>query len=108
MSFLCEDGCYLRHCGWNLRSHPYEQAELYLKDATFTLLYDRFFPGTVSFESVNYPGKFISHRSFVLKIEGADDSDLHRNDASFFLEQAPPQLPPPIPVRSCMLREGSG
>ena len=45
-------------------------------------------PGFISYESVNFPGRYISHRSFHLRIEHAEDSTLHRTDASFRCEVA--------------------
>jgi hypothetical protein len=83
---------FLRHCNWKLRSHANDNSQLFSKDATFHVrpaLNGR--TGYVSYESVNYPGKFICHRSYVLMINESNDSDLHRNDASFLaIEVAAP------------------
>jgi hypothetical protein len=73
---------YLRHAGFAMRCHS--GGGPFVLDATFRprpALTGH--PGFVSYESVNYPGRFISHRGFVLRIEHAEDSTLHRNDASF-------------------------
>ena len=39
--------------------------------------------GYVSFESVNYPNRFIRHAGYVLWLHEPDGSDLFKNDASF-------------------------
>jgi hypothetical protein len=43
-------------------------------------------PGSVSFESVNYPGHFLRHQNFrlVLSRDDGSDSNLFRQDASFY------------------------
>jgi hypothetical protein len=38
----------------------------------------------VSLESVNYPGHFLRHQDFRIKLNPYEDSDLYRQDASFF------------------------
>jgi len=40
-----------------------------------------------SFRSINYDHMHLSHRDFSLKIDHANDSELHRKDASFVLEE---------------------
>ena len=40
-------------------------------------------PGAVSLESVNYPGQFLRHQNFRLKLNPNDGSPLFRQDASF-------------------------
>ena len=83
-----QQGTYLRHCGWDLRAHHKESSALYRLDATFYMEEDRFFPGTVSFHSINYDKHYISHRSYCLKIAtiSKGKQELHRNDASFTIE----------------------
>ncbi|XVV08428.1 AbfB domain-containing protein [Actinoplanes sp. CA-131856] len=39
--------------------------------------------GCVSFESVNYPGYFLRHRDFILRLDRQDSSQLFRFDATF-------------------------
>lgn len=34
-------------------------------------------------ESVNYPGRFLRHRNFVVRLESYDHSDLYRRDSAF-------------------------
>ena len=87
VSFLYHDGRYLRHCGYNLRCHRNDNSDLFSKDATFFVV-----PSLASteshfsFKSVNFPSMHIGHRSYVLKICESNDSDLHRNDASFSID----------------------
>ena len=72
---------YLRHSNFLLWEYPY--GPLYKKDATFTVRKNKFFPGTDAYESVNYPGYFIRHQSYRLKISNYDGTQLYKNDASF-------------------------
>jgi hypothetical protein len=89
VSFALDDGTYLRHAGYNLRAHRPDGSKLFRLDATFYAERDRFFPGSVSFHSVNYNGFYISHGlDYVLKIQdGSDEPDLHRENACFVLER---------------------
>lgn len=62
--------------------------QLLLRDATFHRrpgLADR---GAASFESVNFPRHFLRHRNFELFIDPHEDTDLHRQDATFHLMAA--------------------
>ena len=88
VSFALDDGTYLRHAGYNLRAHRPDGSKLFRLDATFYAERDRFFPGSVSFHSVNYNGFYISHGlDYVLKIQdGSDEPDLHRENACFVPE----------------------
>ena len=85
-----QQGTYLRHCGRDLRAHHQESSALYRLDATFYMEEDRFFPGTVSFHSINYDKHYISHRSYCLKIAtiSKGKQELHRKDASFTITDA--------------------
>ena len=88
VSFALDDGTYLRHAGYNLRAHRPDGSKLFRLDATFYAERDRFFPGSVSFHSVNYNGFYISHGlDYVLKIQDLQH-DLHRKIACFVLESA--------------------
>jgi len=44
---------------------------------------NRFYDGFISFLSINCKNHYIGHRYWTLKIAIADDSELHKNDASF-------------------------
>ena len=86
VSFALDDGTYLRHAGYNLRAHRPDGSKLFRLDATFYAEHDRFYPGSVSFHSVNYNGHYISGH-YVLKIQDLQH-DLHRKIACFVLEKA--------------------
>jgi hypothetical protein len=63
--------------------------ELDRKDATFTV--HRGLSGTpnsVSFESSNYPGQFLRHENYRIKLAPRQDSQLFRQDASFLVVDA--------------------
>jgi hypothetical protein len=68
--------------------HRNDGSELFRQDASFIVRpgLSRL-PATVSFESVNYPGHFLRHQNFRLKLSSDDgsDSNLFRQDASFYL-----------------------
>ena len=100
VSFALDDGTYLRsNLIGELRAHrPYEEcfsgtseSRRFRLDATFYAERGRFYPGSVSFHSVNHNGFYISHGSrFVLKTYYCcDEPDLRREtkkNASFALE----------------------
>ena len=69
VSFALDDGTYLRsNLIGELRAHRPDESARFRLDATFYAERDRFYPGSVSFHSVNYNGFYISHGSrFVLK-----------------------------------------
>ncbi|WP_082905515.1 AbfB domain-containing protein [Bradyrhizobium centrolobii] len=77
-------------------SRPETSAEKLLReDCTFTVRRGLADPAGVSFESVNFPGRFIRHRDFHLFLEPAD-SDLARRDATFIVVSPfIPDLPGP-------------
>lgn len=90
VSFRCvHTGKYLRHANFALRWHKKENSKLYRLDALFYMSKNEFFKEEGvdyhSFHSINLEGFYISHRSFVLRIDIANDGELHRNDASFVL-----------------------
>ena len=87
VSFVLEDGTYLRNNGPELCAHHPRETSFFRLDATFYAERDRFFPGSVSFHSVNYNGYYISHGlEYVLKIQDLQH-DLHRKNACFVLEK---------------------
>jgi hypothetical protein len=79
--------------GPNSRPETPEE-KLLREDCTFTVRSGLADPAGVSFESVNFPGRFIRHRDFHLFVEPAD-SDLARQDATFIV--ASPFVPEPPP-----------
>ena len=92
VSFALDDGTYLRsNLIGELRAHRPDESGRFRLDATFYAERDRFYPGSVSFHSVNHNGFYISHGSrFVLKTYYCcDEPDLRREtkkNASFALE----------------------
>lgn len=82
VSFRAKDRRYLRHSSWRLRLSQDDGTELFRGDATFCVRAGSV-PGSVSFESSNYPGWFLRHRGAELWVDQSDDSAGFRADASF-------------------------
>lgn len=82
---LCSDSrFYLRHSGYVAWAHSVNGANtLYLKDATYTVRKNKWFPGYDAYESVNFPGYFLRHQNYRVKISPYDGSNLFKMDASF-------------------------
>ncbi len=57
------------------------------KDAASRMRKGLWGKGTVSFESVNYPGYFLRHQGFVLKLHKRSKALLYRKDDSFYLRR---------------------
>ena len=68
------------------------EEKLLREDSTFIVVRGLADGAGISFESVNFPGRFIRHRDFHLFLEPAD-SDLARLDATFTI--VPPFIPDP-------------
>ena len=71
-----------------------ESPEYFENDATFRYHVDLWYPGYVAFESVNYPGYFLRHRAYLLKLERGGDEltdnnamPMFKRDASFIRMQ---------------------
>ena len=80
---------YLRHQNYRLKLAEPDGSQLFKEDATFKLVSGNAGSedcGWVSFESFNYPNRFIRHRSFELWVESGD-SDLFRADSTFMSER---------------------
>ena len=60
---------FLRHSNFALRLDPYENTELYRKDATFRPRSGFAAKMCLSFESTNYPNYYIRHKNFNLVLE---------------------------------------
>jgi RNA polymerase sigma factor (sigma-70 family) len=82
ISFRAKDGQYLRHSSWRLRLSQDDGTALFRGDATFCVRAGSV-PGSVSFESSNYPGSFLRHRGAELWVDPSDGSPGFRADASF-------------------------
>lgn len=83
-SFRGPDGRYLRHSSFQLRLSPLEGTVLFRRDATFCGR-SGFLPGSVSLESVNYPGFFLRSVGDQLWIDQFDGSSEFRADSSFLV-----------------------
>ncbi len=67
-----------------LRSERSDGSSLFRQDATFCARSSPY-SGAVMLESVNYPGRYLRHQNFRIRLDPYQDSDLFRMDASFFL-----------------------
>lgn len=83
-SFATADGGYLRHRDFLLRAERDDGSRLFEQDATFCPRASAF-SGAVALESVNYPGRFLRHQNFRLKLDPYQDTDLYRADSAFRL-----------------------
>jgi hypothetical protein len=84
VSFRGPDGRYLRHSSFQLRLSSDEGTVLFRRDATFCPR-QGFLTGSVSLESVNYPGFFLRHVGRQLWIDQFDGSSAFRADSSFLV-----------------------
>ena len=83
-SFATADGSYLRHRNFVLRSERNDGSALFQQDATFCPHY--WSPsGTLTLESVNYPGYFLRHRDFQIRLDPYENSHQYHSDDSFQL-----------------------
>ncbi|CAH1793474.1 unnamed protein product [Owenia fusiformis] len=83
-------GWYLRHSNYRLQVDDKNNPSLpqyFIKDATWRLIPNKYFKNYMTFQSVNYPDRFIRHQSWALKLHQDDGSELFKKDASFL--QAP-------------------
>ena len=87
----------LRHQDFRIKLHEFDppllgpnprpetpEEKLLREDCTFMVRQGLAHSAGISFESTNFPGRFVRHRDFHLFLEPAD-SDLARRDATFFL-----------------------
>jgi RNA polymerase sigma factor (sigma-70 family) len=82
VSFRTRDGRYLRHSSWRLRVSREDGTALFRGDATFCARPGSM-PGSVSFESQNYPGWYLRHVGDALWVDRSDGSATFRNDSAF-------------------------
>lgn len=83
-SFRGPDGRYLRHSNFQLRLSSDEQTVLFRRDATFCAR-EGFLPGSLSLESVNFPGFFLRHVGDQMWLDQFDGSADFRADGSFLV-----------------------
>ncbi|CAH1785412.1 unnamed protein product [Owenia fusiformis] len=79
-------GWYLRHSNFFLRvddkNNP-TAPDSFIEDATWRMIPNKYFKYYFSFQSVNYPNRYIRHEGFILKLHPDDWSELFSKDASF-------------------------
>jgi RNA polymerase sigma factor (sigma-70 family) len=81
-SFRGPGGRYLRHSSFRLRLSPADGTVLFRQDATFCAR-SGFVTGTLSLESVNYPGFFLRDLGDQMWLDKYDGSSASRLDSSF-------------------------
>ncbi|XP_065671834.1 uncharacterized protein LOC136089702 [Hydra vulgaris] len=85
---VVESNKYLRHQNFILKLHSIDNSELFKNDASFIIRNDKYYTGYISFESTNYPGYFLRHQDYTVKLHKEEPSvELYRKDASFKLVQ---------------------
>ncbi|MEV4346693.1 AbfB domain-containing protein [Actinoplanes sp. NPDC049596] len=77
-----QSGRRLRHRDYRARVEVI-RTEAGRADSRFTVRSGLAGHGCVSLESVNFPGHFLRHRNFILRLDRQDDSPLFRLDATF-------------------------
>jgi len=76
-------GYFLRHQNSYIYLHVFENSESYKFDACFYQRDNKYFPGFVAYESVNYPSFYIRHQDSRLRIDKDDGTELFKQDASW-------------------------
>jgi RNA polymerase sigma factor (sigma-70 family) len=82
ISFRDQDGRYLRHSSFRLRTDPAQGTVLFQRDATFCPRPGAT-AGSITLESKNYPGYFVRHIRNELWIDQNDGSADFRTQSSF-------------------------
>jgi hypothetical protein len=78
------DSLVFRHRGFELHADPYNPSDRLLGlDSSFFVRDGTADPTKVSFESVNYPGRFLRHSGFRLYLHPNDGSPLFKADSTF-------------------------
>ncbi|MEV0169917.1 AbfB domain-containing protein [Streptomyces sp. NPDC050803] len=83
-SFTTADGTVLRHRDFALRAEHDDGTRLFEQDATFCPRASSH-SGAIMLESVNYPGRYLRHQNFQLRLDPYQPSDLYRADSAFRL-----------------------
>ncbi|MET9832443.1 AbfB domain-containing protein [Streptomyces sp. NPDC006385] len=81
-SFATADGGHLRHRDFVLRSERDDGSALFEQDATFCPRGSAY-SGAVMLESVNYPGRFLRHQDFQLKLAPFQNNSVYLADSAF-------------------------
>ncbi|MEV2217704.1 AbfB domain-containing protein [Streptomyces sp. NPDC050997] len=83
-SFATSGGSYLRHREFVLRAERDDGSALFKQDATFCPRTSSV-SGAVMLESVNYPGRFLRHKNFRLRLDPYQYSRGYQSDWAFRL-----------------------
>ena len=83
-SFVTSGGSYLRHREFVLRAERTDGSALFKQDATFCPRTSKV-SGAVMLESANYPGRFLRHRNFRLRLDPYQYSGGNQSDSAFRL-----------------------
>jgi RNA polymerase sigma factor (sigma-70 family) len=86
-SFRLDNGQFLRHSSWRLRTFANDGSALFRGDATFCPGAGSA-PGSITLESSNYPGWFMHHRGNQLWVDQANGTDAFLTDSSFYVRSA--------------------
>ena len=73
----------LRHKNNLIYAENNDRSSSFARDACFYLRADKWFPGHAAFESVTYPGRYLRHNWFRLKLHSYSSTALFEKDASF-------------------------
>ena len=73
----------LRHRNVMVYAESNNGSRAFALDACFYLRAEKWFPGHVAFESVNYPGRYLRHQWLQLKLHNYISTALYEKDASF-------------------------
>ncbi|MER5197900.1 AbfB domain-containing protein [Streptomyces sp. NPDC002755] len=84
-TFVTADGTYLRHRDFVLRAERNDGSTLFKQDATFCAVPSSYSSGAVMLQSVNYPGRFLRHKNFSLRLDTYGYGSNNREDYSFRL-----------------------
>ena len=79
-------GVFVRHhrfLVWMEKKYGSRNSREFDGDATFFIKEDEFFRGYYSFESANFPGYYIRHQGYRLKLAKYNGRSLFKDDASF-------------------------
>jgi len=80
---VAKPGWFLRHQGFKMYLHQWQDRDLYKKDACFFPRYEKYYYDHTAYESVNYPNQFIRHKNKRLVLNEDDNTSLFQQDASW-------------------------
>ncbi|WP_037668503.1 AbfB domain-containing protein [Streptomyces griseus] len=83
-SFATTDGGYLRHRNFVLRAEHDDGSSLFEQDATFCPRVSPY-SGATMLESVNYPGRFLRHKDFQIRLDPYQYYGPYAGDSAFRL-----------------------